>query len=159
MNLLLSIELLCPMCRNSTKAIVFEAPPPFHATCLSDTSVISHLYWGEYCVLGPCSVRGASKVNVFVQMFQISLRLRKLERVLNSGEIEEGHFLPKTKRVNCRYHSMLNWWWALCVRLDLFGGIYVCVLVSRDKHFCCVAELLFQIGILNSALWWDLNNK
>lgn len=34
--------------------------------------------------------------------------------------------------------------------MDIY--VCVCVLVSRDKHFCCVAELLFQIGILNRAL-------
>lgn len=47
-------------------------------------------------------------MNVFVQMVQIILRLRKLHRALNSGEIEEGHFLPKTKGINCRYHGVLN---------------------------------------------------
>lgn len=42
------------------------------------------------CVLEVCSVRGASKVNIFMQMFRIRARLRKLPRVLSVREIEEG---------------------------------------------------------------------
>lgn len=46
MNLLLSIELHCPMRRTSTSAIVSEGSL-CSATCLSDISVISHCYWWE----------------------------------------------------------------------------------------------------------------
>ena len=91
-------------------------------------------------------------MNIFMQMFGIRPRLRKLPWVFSAREIEEGHFLPKKKKGNCGYHSMLNGTRGLCVSLDLFGGIFVCVLVLRDKRFCCVVDLLFQIGILNSAL-------
>lgn len=91
-------------------------------------------------------------MNIFMQIFRIRSRLRKLPRVLSIGEIEEGHFPPKKKKGNCGYSSMLNGWRGLCFCLNLFGGIFVCVLVSRDKRFCCVADLLFQIGILNSAV-------
>lgn len=35
---------------------------------------------------------------IFMQMFRIRPRLRKLPRVLSVGEIKEGHFLPKKKK-------------------------------------------------------------
>lgn len=74
-------------------------------------------------------------MNIFMQMFRSQPRLRKLPRVLSMGELEEGHFLPKEKKENCRYHSMLNGWKGLCVGLNLFCGIFVFVLVSGDKRF------------------------
>lgn len=91
-------------------------------------------------------------MKIFMQMFRIRPRLTKLPRVLSAVEIEEGHFLPRRRKGNCGYRSMLNGWRGLYVYLNLFGGIFMCVLVSRDKCFCCVADLLFEIGILNSAL-------
>uniref|UniRef100_A0A3Q0R416 Secreted protein n=1 Tax=Amphilophus citrinellus TaxID=61819 RepID=A0A3Q0R416_AMPCI len=59
-------------------------------------------------VLEPCSIRGVSKVNIFMQMFRIRPRLRKLLRVLSVGEKEGGHFLPKTMKRTHEYCSILN---------------------------------------------------
>lgn len=89
-------------------------------------------------------------MNIFMQMPGIEPRLRKLPRVLSVGEIQEGHSLLKKQKGNCGYRSMLSGWRQPCVCSGLFGR--VCALVSRDKRFCCLVDLLFQVGILNSAL-------
>lgn len=82
-------------------------------------------------------------MNIFMQMFRIRARLRKLPRLLGVREIEEG---LEEKTLWLLRHTK----WIECVSY---------VFVSWDKLFCCVGDLLFEIGILNSGVKWDLNSK
>lgn len=126
MNLLLSIELHCPMWRTSTSAIVLEGSL-CSATCLSDTSVISHRYWWE-----PCSVTGVSKVNIFMQMLRSRPRLRKLLRVLSVVEILEGHFSTKEEKKEQWVSQHTKWMkGTLCLLWFVWWDIWVCLSLLR----------------------------
>lgn len=90
-----------------------------------------------------CSVRGASKVNIFMQIFRVRTRLSVLPRVLSEGEKEKGHLQLKKKKGHWGYCSMLNGW-----RIGMYLlGFFVFVLLPRDKHFCRAGHLLYKIGI------------
>lgn len=75
-------------------------------------------------------------MNIFMQMIKLSLGLRKLLWFLSAGEIEEGHFLPKAKKRNCRYRV-----------LNVFGGMLVCV-------FCLLGLRFLLHGRFTVSNWY-----
>ncbi len=73
-------------------------------------------------------------MNIFMQMYRIRPRLRKLPRVLNTGEIEEGHFLPKKKKGKLWVSQHAKWMEGTVCLLEIVWWD-ICALVSRDKCF------------------------
>ena len=69
-------------------------------------------------------------MNIFMQMFRIGPRLRKLPRVLSGRETVEGHFLPKKKKGKLWVSQHAKWmelefvWWDICVCISLRGQTF-----------------------------------